>query len=52
MNEFAQPLPIDAALPELTGALRAQNVAVLVAPARRRQDHAGAARAGGRGLGG
>ena len=32
MDEFAQPLPIDAALPELTGALRARNVAVLVAP--------------------
>ena len=32
MNEFAQSLPIDAALPELTGALRARNVAVLVAP--------------------
>jgi ATP-dependent helicase HrpB len=32
MNELAQSLPIDAALPELTGALRARNVAVLVAP--------------------
>ena len=28
----SSPLPIDAALPELTGALRANNVAVLVAP--------------------
>jgi ATP-dependent helicase HrpB len=32
MSEYAQSLPIDAALPELTGALRARNVAVLVAP--------------------
>jgi ATP-dependent helicase HrpB len=32
MNEHAQSLPIDAALPELTGVLRARNVAVLVAP--------------------
>lgn len=30
--EFSSPLPIDAALPELTGALRARNAAVLVAP--------------------
>ena len=29
---FASPLPIDAALPELTAALRARNTAVLVAP--------------------
>ena len=29
---FASPLPIDAALPELTAALRAHNTAVLVAP--------------------
>ena len=32
MSEYAQSLPIDAALPELTAALRARNVAVLVAP--------------------
>src|SRR3954470_14499737 len=32
MSEQAQALPIDAALPELTGALRAHNAAVLVAP--------------------
>jgi ATP-dependent helicase HrpB len=32
MSERAQALPIDAALPELTGALRAHNAAVLVAP--------------------
>ncbi len=30
--EFASPLPIDAALPELTAALRTRNTAVLVAP--------------------
>jgi ATP-dependent helicase HrpB len=30
--EFDQPLPIDAVLPELTAALNARNVAVLVAP--------------------
>src|SRR5579863_3117313 len=30
--EFDQPLPIDAVLPELTAALSARNVAVLVAP--------------------
>jgi ATP-dependent helicase HrpB len=30
--QFSLPLPIDAALPELTAALRARNVAVLVAP--------------------
>ncbi len=30
--EFASPLPIDAALPELTAALRGRNAAVLVAP--------------------
>src|SRR5437868_8309299 len=30
--QFDTPLPIDAALPELTGALRANNAAVLVAP--------------------
>jgi ATP-dependent helicase HrpB len=30
--DFASPLPIDAALPELTAALRARNTAVLVAP--------------------
>ena len=30
--EFDQPLPIDAVLPELTTALDARNVAVLVAP--------------------
>jgi ATP-dependent helicase HrpB len=30
--EFTSPLPIDAALPELTAALRRRNVAVLVAP--------------------
>src|SRR5579863_660651 len=30
--EFDQPLPIDAVLPGLTAALRARNVAVLVAP--------------------
>src|SRR5260370_496734 len=32
MSEHAQALPIDAALPGLTGALRAHNAAVLVAP--------------------
>ena len=32
MSEYAQSLPIDAALPELTAALRARNVVVLVAP--------------------
>ena len=32
MSERAQPLPIDAALPDLTGALRTHNAAVLVAP--------------------
>src|SRR5207342_1355034 len=32
MSEHAQALPIDAALPELTGALRAHSAAVLVAP--------------------
>jgi ATP-dependent helicase HrpB len=32
MMRFDSPLPIDAALPELTAALRAQNTAVLVAP--------------------
>ena len=30
--DYSPPLPIDAALPELTAALRARNVAVLVAP--------------------
>jgi ATP-dependent helicase HrpB len=30
--KFSSPLPIDAALPELTAALRARNAAVLVAP--------------------
>ena len=30
--DFSAPLPIDAALPELTAALRARNTAVLVAP--------------------
>jgi ATP-dependent helicase HrpB len=30
--DFSEPLPIDAALPELTAALRARNTAVLVAP--------------------
>jgi ATP-dependent RNA helicase HrpB len=30
--DFASPLPIDAALPDLTAALRARNTAVLVAP--------------------
>jgi ATP-dependent helicase HrpB len=30
--DFSSPLPIDAALPELTSALRARNTAVLVAP--------------------
>ncbi len=30
--DFSSPLPIDAALPELTAALRQRNVAVLVAP--------------------
>jgi ATP-dependent helicase HrpB len=30
--DFAEPLPIDAALPELTAALRARTAAVLVAP--------------------
>src|SRR6202046_1629958 len=30
--EFSSPLPIDAALPELTAALRARHTAVLVAP--------------------
>ncbi len=30
--DFSSPLPIDAALPELTAALRGRNVAVLVAP--------------------
>ncbi|HEV2954796.1 MAG TPA: ATP-dependent helicase HrpB [Xanthobacteraceae bacterium] len=32
MPDFAPPLPIDAALPELTAALAAHNAAVLVAP--------------------
>ena len=32
MMTFDSPLPIDAALPELTAALRARNAAVLVAP--------------------
>ena len=32
MSEHAQALPIDAVLPELTGALRAHNAAVVVAP--------------------
>jgi ATP-dependent helicase HrpB len=32
MSAFAPPLPIDAALPELTAALAARNAAVLVAP--------------------
>jgi ATP-dependent helicase HrpB len=32
MSERAQALPIDAALPELTGALRAHNAAILIAP--------------------
>jgi ATP-dependent helicase HrpB len=32
MSPFAPPLPIDAALPELTAALARQNAAVLVAP--------------------
>src|SRR5947199_60918 len=32
MSSFATPLPIDDALPELTAALGASNVAVLVAP--------------------
>src|SRR5262249_57335357 len=32
LMEFLSPLPIDAALPELTAALRARNTAVLVAP--------------------
>jgi ATP-dependent helicase HrpB len=32
MSEPAEPLPIDAALPELTAALRTENAAVLVAP--------------------
>ncbi len=32
MRSFNSPLPIDAALPELTGALAANNAAVLVAP--------------------
>src|SRR5215831_1938647 len=32
LMEFPSPLPIDAALPELTAALRARNAAVLVAP--------------------
>src|ERR1043166_556333 len=32
MLSFAPPLPIDAALPELTAALAARNAAVLVAP--------------------
>jgi len=32
MREFSEPLPIDAALGELTAALRATNAAVLVAP--------------------
>src|SRR6476660_8518653 len=32
MSEQVQALPIDAALPELTGALRANNAALLVAP--------------------
>src|SRR4029079_19709024 len=31
MSEHAQALPIDAVLPELTGALRAHNAAVVVA---------------------
>jgi ATP-dependent helicase HrpB len=32
MNDFDQPVPIDAALPELTAALRERTAAVLVAP--------------------
>jgi len=32
MREYSEPLPIDEALPPLTGALRSHNVAVLVAP--------------------
>jgi ATP-dependent helicase HrpB len=32
MREFSEPLPIDAALPELIAALRTSNAAVLVAP--------------------
>src|ERR671930_819594 len=32
MTEFTEPLPIDEALPALTAALAARNVAVLVAP--------------------
>jgi ATP-dependent helicase HrpB len=32
MREFAEPLPIDEALPALTGALRERHAAVLVAP--------------------
>jgi ATP-dependent helicase HrpB len=32
MRDFTEPLPIDEALPRLTGALRTNNVAVLVAP--------------------
>src|SRR6202521_51543 len=32
MRSFAPPLPIDAALPELSSALAARNAAVLVAP--------------------
>jgi ATP-dependent helicase HrpB len=32
MSSFAPPLPIDAALPELTAALAARNAAVLIAP--------------------
>ena len=32
MRQFSEPLPIDAALGELTAALRASNAAVLVAP--------------------
>src|SRR4030095_5489267 len=32
MREFSEPLPIDEALPALTGALRSRNAAVLVAP--------------------
>ena len=52
MSEYAQSLPIDAALPELTAALRARNAARAGGAARRRQDDASAARARRRAMGG
>ena len=49
--DFSEPLPIDAALPELTAALRVAQRRGAGRAARRRQDHAGAARAGAGALG-